>query len=191
MFCRRKYPNPYTPTIPLCRVRRLKESPDSSASTSVGQTSCLSSTGMPAQNAANILQPLMLNPHSTIFKHGVTCFWLDCTNLVSAFPGFSSQIPPCSLFTSPFSFSASCAREFEAIIINICLQILKMSLNSTNVLIFSTITTNSTNVYKLYTCLEMSTNSKNVYKLYKYLQILQESTYVYIFYKCLQNSTNV
>ena len=35
--------------------------------------SCVSSTWMPAQIAANILKPLVPNPHSTTFTHDATC----------------------------------------------------------------------------------------------------------------------
>ena len=35
---------------------------------------CVTSTGMPAQIAANIPKPLMPNPHSTTYTHGATCF---------------------------------------------------------------------------------------------------------------------
>ena len=41
--------------------------------------SCVTSTGIPAQSAANILKPPVLNPHSTTYTHGATCCWLGCT----------------------------------------------------------------------------------------------------------------
>ena len=49
--------------------------------------SCVTSTGMSAQNASNILEPVMPNPYKTSFTHDATCCWMGCTILQkSAFP---------------------------------------------------------------------------------------------------------
>ena len=76
--------------------------------------SCVSSTGMPALNAANILKPLVPNAHSTIFTH--VADWVapfPCIRHSPPTPHKLFYIPP----SSPPSFFPLCARELGAIII--------------------------------------------------------------------------
>ena len=72
--------------------------------------SCVTSTGMPTQNAATIIKPLVPNPHSTPFTHGAICCWLGCTIplLLSSNPSILPLHPPPLLPSS---------RELGAIII--------------------------------------------------------------------------
>ena len=76
-------------------------------------TSCVTSTGMPVQNAATILKLLVPNPHSTPSTSGATCCWLGCT-----IPLFLPQIPPYSPFTSHLFFPPLRTRELGVIIIS-------------------------------------------------------------------------
>ena len=64
--------------------------------------SCVTSTGMPAQNAATIIKPLVPNLHSTLFTHGIyTWYTWYVADWVAPFPSSSPQIPPYPLFRSP------------------------------------------------------------------------------------------
>ena len=65
-----------THCFPACRMRQLKGYPDGSTSTAwdnAAPVSCVTSTGMPAQNTATIVKPLVTNLQSTPFTHGATC----------------------------------------------------------------------------------------------------------------------
>ena len=65
--------------------------------------SCVTSTGMPAQNAATILKPLVFNPHSIPFTH--------VADWIAPFPSSSSQTPPYYPFSSYLSFPPLRAQE--------------------------------------------------------------------------------
>ena len=65
----------YAHHFPACRIRQLKGCP-MAARVQRGTTPapCVTCTGMPAQDAATILKPLVLNSHSTRFTHDATCY---------------------------------------------------------------------------------------------------------------------
>ena len=61
----------YAHRFPACRMRRVTRCPDGSASKAWDyHISCVTSTGMPAQNAVIILNPFVSNPHSAHFTNG-------------------------------------------------------------------------------------------------------------------------
>ena len=67
--------------------------------------SCVTSTGMSAQNTATILKPFVPNPHSTPFTHGATCHVAD---MVASFPPSEhSTLPPIKCILTPPSHPPS------------------------------------------------------------------------------------
>ena len=103
----------YGQSFPACRMRRLKGCLPMTARLQRGNTlaSCVTSTAMPAQKAANNPKSLVPNPDSTPFTHGATCCWLGCTiSPSSSFPSSSPQILPCSP-SPPLSTSLSYVHE--------------------------------------------------------------------------------